>query len=111
MPVDLEVLITLYRDLMHENPCRRAASADSVTDIHRSFNSAEAQGVGSLLAVLAVWETNAEAREAQLNALSGLRAWSQVTPEIIAFLGCRTDRAILTGSQIEHIDYLLSDIP
>ena len=111
MPIDLEILITLYRDLVHENPGRRAASADSVTDIHSSLDSAEAQGIGSLLAVLAVWETNAEACEAQLNALSELYAGDQATPEIIEFLGRRIDRATLTGSQAEHIDYLLSDIP
>src|SRR5215469_11871229 len=106
MPVPSCLLIGLYRGLVHEDSRQRSQHADSVTDIHRSMSGAEVHGIGSLLAALAVWESDAGAREAQLHALAELHEWDQIAPDAIELVS-RIDRTSLSGSEIEYVACLL----
>ena len=62
MLVHPDQLIGLYRGLVNEDPRERSQHADSVTDVYRGMSNAELRSVGSLLAALAVWESDAAAR-------------------------------------------------
>jgi hypothetical protein len=106
MPVRPGLLIGLYRGLVDEDPCQRSEHADSVTDIHRGMSDAELRGIGSLLAALAVWESDAGAREAQLHALAELHEWGQTAPDAIELVS-RIDRTTLAGSEVEYVACLL----
>jgi hypothetical protein len=105
MPIPPDLLIGLYRGLVAEDPGQRSEHADSVTDIYRSMSDAEVRGVGLLLAALAVWESDAVAREAQLHALSELHEWERTTPDAIELLS-QMDPTTLSGSEIEYFAYL-----
>jgi hypothetical protein len=108
MSIRPDLLIGLYRGLLHENPQHRSEHADSVTDLHRSMDDAELHGIESLLAVLAVWESDANAREAQLHALAELHEWHETTVDVVELVR-RIDRTTLTGSEIEYVAYLMSE--
>jgi len=71
------------------------------------MSDAELHGIGSLLAALAVWESDTDAREAQLHALAELHEWNQVAPDAIELVS-RIDRTSLVGSEIEYVACLLS---
>ena len=100
------MLIDLYRGLVHHDPRQRDQHADSVTDIHRSMSDAEVHGIGTLLAALAVWESDPDAREAQLHALDLLHQWDQTAPDAIELVS-RIDRTTLARPEIGYVDYLL----
>jgi hypothetical protein len=102
------LLIGLYRGLVHPDARQRGEYADSVTDLHRSMGKAELHGIGLVLSALAVWEPDANAREAQLHALAELHEWDEVTPDAIELVS-RIDRTTLAGSETEYIAYLLGE--
>jgi hypothetical protein len=102
------LLIGLYRGLVHPDPRQRGDYADSVTDLHRNMDDAELHGIGLVLSALAVWESDAAAREAQLHALAELHESDEVTPDAIELVG-RIDRTTLAGSETEYIAYLLGE--
>jgi hypothetical protein len=106
MPIGPDLLIDLYRGLVHRDPRQRDQHANSVTDIHRSMSDAEVHGIGTLLAALAVWEPDPDAREAQLHALDLLHQWDQTAPDAIELVS-RIDRTTLAVPEIEYVAYLL----
>jgi hypothetical protein len=99
-------LVRLVRELVAEEPRRRWEAANSVTDVRTQMDLGEAHGVAYVLAALAVWETPGQSREAQLHALAELHEWEATTAEAVDAVR-RIDRASLTGSEVEYVEWLL----
>ena len=77
-----------------------------MTDLRRAASDAELHAIASVLAAVAVWEPDGNAREAQLHALAELHEWDATTPDALDIVRL-LDRRMLTGSEVEYVGYLL----
>ncbi len=105
MALDPAQLVGLLRGLLADDSRERWANAGFVTDLRADISAAESRMIATILAGIAVWETDGVAREAELHALAELHEWGTTTADA-AHLLRRLDRSTLTGSEIEYVAYL-----
>jgi hypothetical protein len=105
MSLDPAKLVGLLRGLLADEARERWASAGAVTDLRTDMSAAESRMIATVLAGVAVWETDGVAREAELHALAELHEWDTTTADA-AHLLRRLDRSTLAGSEIEYVAYL-----
>ena len=108
MSLDPAQLVGLLRGLLADDARERWANAGTVTDLRADMSSAESQMIATVLAGVAVWETNGAAREAELHALAELHESGTTTPDAAQLLR-RLDRSTLAGSEIEYVAYLTGE--
>lgn len=102
MSLDPAQLVGLPRGLLADEARERWASAGAVTDLRTDMSAAESRVIATVLAGVAVWETDGVAREAELHALAELHEWGTTTGDA-AHLLRRLDRSTLAGSEVEYV--------
>jgi hypothetical protein len=106
MSLDQAQFVGLLRGVTDESPQRREEHAEVVADLRNAASEAQLHAIASVLAAVAVWEPDGNAREAQLHTLAELHEWDATTPDVLDLVR-PLDRTTLTGSEVEYVGYLL----
>jgi hypothetical protein len=107
MAVGSEKILGLLKDLLTSPAEGRGLAADSVIDWLNSFDDHEMAVVSQVLAWLAIIESDADAREAQLHAIAQVAERGQLPLAVLTQVR-GISRGSLRGSSVEHYDYLSS---
>ena len=89
------------------DPDEREKAADEVTDICRSLSSGQAVVVAERLVAIRLREDVERCQEAQLNALSDIKAWHEIPEQVLAKLSSLLEGDV--GTQREYLQELLAD--
>lgn len=109
MAIGEERLLDLVRRLVSSDLEVREDACGTVTDWIGSFAAHEVRLISNLLATLSVIETNDTCRESELHAVFELFDTGFITPNEVEALR-RIDPSSLRGSEVEYMDYLLSEL-
>ncbi|MFC9435732.1 hypothetical protein [Nocardia sp. NPDC057030] len=99
--------ISLLRKLLSESAETRARASDATTDWVSEYSRQQAHTVVSILLWLAEQESDENALETELNAAAELAGNREIDRETL-LATTAIDPRKLTGSSIEHYDYLIS---
>lgn len=108
MSLDPAEFVALTRGLVDIDSRRRCVHADEVTDVRSELNVGQQRCVAFVLAELAIWEVDGRAREAQLHALADLHEWDGAPAEALELVRL-IDPSTLIGSEVEYMEWLISD--
>jgi hypothetical protein len=108
MAIDPAQFVGLVRGLVDMDSQQRGNHADEVTDVRTVLDAEQERCVAFVLAEIALWETDAAAREAQLHALAELDEWDGVPDQAIELIRS-IDIATLVGSEVEYVEWLTRD--
>lgn len=95
----------LLKALRSSAPEVREHAADELTDVHKSLSAMEIDRVLKGLVSAALQESVPACQEAQLNALSELKAWHQLDAQALQPLAVLRGR--LQPAHLEYLDELL----
>ncbi|MEU0544705.1 hypothetical protein ABZ319_33005 [Nocardia sp. NPDC005978] len=108
MPVDTADYLGLIRALLGDLPESRDRAADECTDLIGAYDPEQITTLLHVLLWSAQVETSPTAMESELHAACEIVSAGAPTDKIAAVLA-RIDRSRLSGSAIEHYDYLVGE--
>ncbi|WP_067723019.1 hypothetical protein [Nocardia yamanashiensis] len=106
--MDTEDYLKLIRALLDDSPESRDRAADECTDQIGAYDPEQETTLLHMLLWSAQVETSPTAMESELNAACAIVSAGAPSSTIAAPLS-RIDRSKLTGSAIEHYDYLVGE--
>ncbi|WP_280393146.1 hypothetical protein [Nocardia brasiliensis] len=108
MLVGTECYLALLRALLGDSPENRERAADECTDLVGAYEPEQETTLLHVLLWSAEVETSANAMESELNAVSAIVSARSPSSKISTLLS-RIDRSQLSGSAVEHYDYLVGE--
>ncbi|MFT3925999.1 MAG: hypothetical protein QM778_25875 [Myxococcales bacterium] len=99
-------VLDVLRQLISPDHQERELAAEELTDVVRSLESFQVALLASALVVARLCESNVTTQEAQLNALSELKEWHDVSAALLMPLK-QLSANELPGSQAQHFADLL----
>lgn len=108
MSVSAVFLVQLLRSMLVLEGSKRSLAVDALTDHVPALSSPEGAAFAQVLVWLVAGEADAEAVESELHALAELAEAGLVDETVLHQLGSVGARARLTGSALEHFDYLIT---
>lgn len=110
MAIGAERVHELVKNLLSDKSKEREEACDTIRDWRSSFSENETRLLAMLISVVVLVEQDGSSREAELFALTELVDSGFVRMEHVSMLN-GIDKASLDPSELEYIDYLLTDVP
>lgn len=101
-------IATLLDGLASPDSGARERAADEVTDVHRGVTDAEVNELATALTAALLREAVPSCQEAELNALSELKAWHVLEVDLRPLAALR---GRLQPAHVEYLDELLGEPP
>ncbi|WP_280430251.1 hypothetical protein [Nocardia brasiliensis] len=107
MCIETRAFLALLRDLLGDSASTRELASDNATDWITGYSNVQSEILVSILLWIAEQESDETALEAELHAAAEIAENAGITRNALLALDA-IDRQKLTGSAVEHYEYLRS---